>query len=118
MFDDAAGNVWIEGGSQGTPRHMFMKQVAGFELKPASIPAEAAGSVTVNIAVVLDEKLQAGWRLFYRLNGGEWLGGDPAPELRIEFPEGGTHKVEVIGMGPLGETTPESVTFTVRASSE
>ena len=118
IFNDAAGNVWIEGGWQGTPRHMFMKQVSGFELKPASIPAEAAGSATANVHVVLDEKPQTGWRLFYHLNGGEWQGGEPAPQFTIEFPEDGAYEVEVIGLGPLGGTTPESLTFTVESSSE
>ena len=124
IFDDAAGNVWIEGGWQGTPRDMFMKQVSGFELRPVSIPAEAAGAVTIEMGVVLEGKPQTGWRLFYRLgragglDGGEWRGGEAAPKLTIEFPEDGRYEVEVIGVGPLGETTPESVTFTVESKAE
>ena len=118
VLEDAAGNLWIAMWRSGNEPRLFMKGMSRFRLRADDLPKRASQSVSLDVNVLLDGEPQNGWRLFYRLNGGDWQGGELGPALKIEFPEDGTYEVEVIGLGPLGGTTPESLTFTVESSSE
>jgi hypothetical protein len=123
IVEDAGGNLWITAWGARNWRRLFVKEMSGFKLATGELPKRAAGSLVLDVKVMLDEKSQEGWRLFYRLDDGaaqgpEWRGGELGPALKIEFPDDGTYEVEVIGMDPLGGTTPESVKFTVTSAKE
>ena len=101
-----------------------MKETGGFRLATGDLPNRVARVLDLEAKVLLRDEPQTGWRLFYRLrkSGGlddsEWQGGNPTPDLTIAFPNNGKYEVELIGMGPLGETTPESVKLTVESKAE
>ncbi|MBN1917766.1 MAG: hypothetical protein JW889_07650 [Verrucomicrobia bacterium] len=127
VLEDKAHNVWFDagvyGGFYGAVRHVFVRRVAGFRLDTTTPPTTAGDRTSLKASVVHDGQAQEGWRFFYRLRAsdgldGEWQGGNPGPFVLIKFPADGTYEVEVIGMGPLGETTPESVTFTVESKAQ
>ena len=118
ILEDAAGNLWIDTWGGRNWRRVFMKEMAGFRLRVADVPKRVPRSLNLDVEVVLDDEPQVGWRVFYRLKDGGWQGGKPGPELKIEFPEDGTYEVEVIGMGPIGGTTPKSLKFTVESKKQ
>jgi hypothetical protein len=118
MLDDKQHNVWIDAGWRPDGRRVFVKRLSEFRLERPELPAKAARLLEIEVKALLGGEPLVDARLFYRLNGGPWLGGGVGPKLTIEFPEDGTYEVEVIGMEPLGGTTPEGLKFSVESKAE
>ncbi len=116
VLEDRAHNLWFDVGRYTGARHVFMKRLSGFSLKPKEIPAEVKRSLTVVADASLGKEPQPDARLFWRVGGGSWRGGEPGNSVTIDFPGGGEYEVELVAMGPLGGITPEPLSFAMAVS--
>jgi len=116
VLEDRAHNLWIDAGWYAGAEHVFMKRLDDFRVKTQKVPSEAKRAVTISTESFLGGQRQSGTRLFWRFERGYWNGGEPADSVTIYFRNDGCYKIEVLGMGPLGGTTPESLRFTIDAA--
>ena len=112
VIEDRAHNLWFFlgfGRFGGVPR-LLCKRVDGFALRGPEAAVEVAdhGALDVEVAGAWREEYPL--QLFWRTDGGRWRTGEIGP-LRP-----GTYQVELIAMGPLGETTPKPLRCSIHAS--
>jgi hypothetical protein len=89
--------------------------VDGFAISAEEIPGQVdrAAEIRVRVAPAWSEEKPI--RFFWRADAGPWQGGDSDQRLTVILPEPGKHRVEILGMGPQGETTPRTVQATIEA---
>ena len=107
VVEDKSHNLWIDCGC------VFRKQLDGFRLKLGPVPRETKDSLAIAAEPILPGLTQERLRLFWRFKGGIWRGGDLGGSATVHLPMAGTYHIELMGMDPIGGTTPEIYTFTV-----
>ncbi len=116
VLEDRAHNLWFDAGQYAGTRHVFMKGTAGFKLKARDVPTEVKRSLVVRPEVLVGQEPRPDTRLFWRFEDGSWQEGEGGNPITIHFPGEGRYQIEVVAMGPLGEITPEPLSFMVNAS--
>ncbi|MEO8499028.1 MAG: hypothetical protein ABI614_28525, partial [Planctomycetota bacterium] len=100
VIEDRAGNLWIyESG------RVFMKRPGDFELNAVGAPRIEDDEVQFEVKAA--DAWQGGYqpRMFWRVAGGPWQGGEATNQITIPRSASGDGVVEVIGMDRLGGTT-------------
>jgi hypothetical protein len=115
VLEDRAHNLWIGAGWDGRDRHVFLKHLSDFRLKIGDIPAEVKRSVDITAEPLLPGLEAKDLRIFWRLDGGLWRGGNQGNSATIRFPADGDYRIEVMGMDPQGGTSQVS-TLVVNAT--
>ncbi len=115
VIEDKAHNLWIDAGWYAGARHVFVKRMNEFVIRGKEVPKRVKRLLELQTQVLLGTCRQKGTRLFWRLNNWQWQGGEVGDKVEITFPKDGRYDVEVTGMGPLGCTTLEVLSFSVDA---
>jgi hypothetical protein len=112
VLEDKDHNLWFETGVKA----VMMQRLDGFRLELPAVPATVARSIEIAAKTSLPGVPLEKMRLFWRIDGGPWQGGTPGRPAVVEFCRPGQYTIELIGMEPLGGTTP-AVKFEVTASA-
>jgi len=111
IFEDAAHNLWIVGAGY------FMVRMADFRVRLGEAPAKVGGTLKVKASLDRPGLAPGQGRVFWRVDDSPWQGGDPPGLVTVPFTTVGRHRVEFLGMGPLGGTTPQTAKLSVEATS-
>ena len=114
MLEDRGHHFWFfQDGEE--PREILCKRVDGFAINAEEIPGQVdrVAEIRVRVAPAWNEEKPI--RFFWRADAGPWQGGDTDPRLAVVLPGSGKHRVEILGMGPQGETTPRTIEATIEA---
>lgn len=98
VYEDGDANIWYELRGDG----VFVQSLAGFTLEFAPPPAEVVRRLTLDIKTPLAGVAAEELRVFWRLNGGAWQGGDRGGHVDVRFPETGDYTVELLALEPRG----------------
>jgi hypothetical protein len=115
IFDDSAGNTWIDAGNYGGYRHLFMRKAVPQILTVGEIPATCGQ--TLNIKLAEQSGVPNDSRLFWKVGDGQWQGGD-AGNGRVLFTSSGEQRVSVMAVDKMGSQVAKNLTFTVDVSFE
>ena len=111
VVEDSAHNLWFcfSTAANWEGPKLICKRVDGFALRGPQAAVEVAdrGALDVHVAELWDDERPM--RLFWRTDGGRWQAGEIGP-----LPPG-AYQVEMIAMGPLGETTPKPIRCSIIA---
>jgi len=113
VIEDRAHNLWFYPGPLG--RQVLCKHVDGFAIRVTKVTTEVKDEAAIDVEVAEDWADERPIRLYWRVDGGRWEGGDVGQSVTVPLPEPGRHRVEILGMGPQGETTPEPVQCSIFA---
>ena len=100
ILEDRAHNLWFDISS---PHKAYCKRVEGFVLRGPEAAVEVAERGTLDVQVAPAWQEERPLRLFWRNDDGRWRWGEIGPLAP------GDHQVEMIAMGPQGETTPAPI---------
>jgi len=115
IIEDRERNLWVDAGTYGGARHVFLKRLHDFRLKVHDFPAEVKRAVCITADPLLPGLDADKMRLFWRFEGGSWQGGDQGNSVKIAFSKPGSHSIELLGMDRQGGTS-ERVTLAVKAT--
>ena len=111
VLEDREHNLWFEIRSA-----VFVQRLDAFALDVPTVPATVGRQVEIAATTKLPGLPPNKLRLWWRIDGGPWQGGTPGRPAVVDFCKPGQHEVELIGMEPLGGTTP-AVKLQVTASA-
>jgi hypothetical protein len=114
VIEDRCHNLWFEP-RQGA-NYVFRKRLDDFRIRAPAKPRYAKESLMVEVEPLPSDIKMDTIRLFWRLNGGPWEGGERGSPVLVRFPEPGQYEVEILGMDPQGGTTTETVKLNIRSS--
>jgi len=113
ILEDSSHNLWFECAN----RVVFVKRLDDFRIRALSRPRYAEKSVVIDVEPLPRDLKDDTIRLFWRLNGGPWQGGETRRSVAVvHFPEPGEHEVEILGMDPQGGTTTETLKLNIRST--
>jgi len=102
VVEDGEHNLWFETGTHS----VFVQRLGTFTLQLDPTPVEVKRALRIRARSDLPGLGRKDLRVFYRIDGGPWQGGDPGAQPAIEFDRSGDYTVELVGMELLGGTTP------------
>ena len=105
VVDDRAGNLWYQ-----VRGRAFVERGGAGAVKAEVEPSSTPGTVTLRSG---HEEASA-LRIFWRLEGGPWRGGQVGPEAQVRLPGSGSATLEVMALNAHGAPSPIE-TLTVSA---
>jgi len=113
IFDDSAGNTWIDAGYYAGYRHLFVRKAIPQILTVGEIPATCG--YTLNIKLAQQSGVPDDARLFWKVEDGQWQGGDSG-KGRVVFTSDGEQRVSVMAVDKMGSQVAKSLTFSVNVA--
>ena len=96
VMEDRRGNLWLWDAER--------RKLWNMQNRLAVTVTAPGGGVGRTLALTPQASGEvAHW--WWRLDGGAWQGGEAGPGVTVQFPGSGRYRVDVLGMGPLGETS-------------
>jgi len=105
IAEDRNHNLWINAGQYGGVNHVLFKELSEFRLKIGEAPAEVKRSLEIGVEPLLHGVDPGKVRLFWRLNGGPWQGGETGNAIAVVFASADDYQVEVMGIDRMGGTS-------------
>ena len=101
---DGNGDLWftVKGSPEDNDAVIYVKRLADFRIEVGPTPRDVGRSFEITAKPVLPGLAQRDLRLFARLPGGPWAGGEAGASVSIALPAAGEHEVEVVGMDRIG----------------
>jgi hypothetical protein len=110
VLEDAGHNLWFETGDSGT---FWMHRARSLTVKPFDPPQQISGPAVIACGIEAPEHARDRLRLFWRVKGGRWQGGNPGSKVTLDLPTAGKYEIEIIAMDSMGATSVEPAVLNV-----
>jgi hypothetical protein len=108
--EDAGHNLWFGTFDSET---FWMHSARPLKVKPFDPPQQVSGPAVIACGIEAPEYARDRLRLFWRVKGGPWQGGDPGSKVTLDLPKAGKYEIEIIAMDSMGATSVEPAVLNV-----